>query len=438
MMNSSVTLCDFIDVRPHSDTKSRHIIIHPAPCGRFDTITNPVRFSICFAQVQDIKRQHVPLPGGDARRQDLRAGHRHGGRVLDAVRGAQAVRVAAAVGRRAVPGAAGRAALAVRARGHHARAVRAPQPARAPRAVPRVLPAEAVQQLLRQRAQRDRRLVRGRAGQTGAGRRGRRAAARVRPLVRPARRHLQVRRQGRGRVRARFRCRRRSRHGAVSSGDRGGARLGRRTPAHRHGHGAQLVLQQRQRHHAGVVRHHRGLTTTARRRRCPGRPVHVVGRGTPATAVRTGKRKRNKLTLLVTGDVPSSPAVLGETLYTAPPPHTHIHPSYHPITSRARGATYVRDTPPRPYIHRHLSRVDPPPVPSFACTPYGSLALSSPLLLDPFPRPWSARLLGHECCVYACCYAPPLKRCCSCVVNGSQNLFSYYRVLILNKNEICF
>jgi len=185
--------------------------------------------------------------------------------VLDAVRGAQAVRVAAAVGRCPVVGAADRAALAVRARRRHAHTVRAPQPARAPRTVPRVLPAQAVQQFLRERAQRDRRVVRGRARQTvvvGVGgvvtARGRRPATRVRPVVRPARRH-HVRQHVRDRVPGRRRgTAGRPRH---RDGDTAGQRRGAPpAAAHRHGGDAQLVLQQRQRHDADVVGDYGGLT----------------------------------------------------------------------------------------------------------------------------------------------------------------------------------
>lgn len=169
------------------------IVLH-RPFKRSDLRSSPN--DIRGLQVQDIEREYVPLPGGDARGQDIGAGHRHGGRVLDTVRGTQAVRVASTVRRwrrHAIVGAAGRVALVVRARRRHARAVRAPQPPRAPRTVPDLLPAQTVQQLLRQRAERDRRLVRGRrARQTvtvAVGRRWPATARAVRPVVRPARRH---------------------------------------------------------------------------------------------------------------------------------------------------------------------------------------------------------------------------------------------------------
>lgn len=210
----------------------------------------------CCTQIQDIEREHVPLPGRDAGGQDIRAGHRHGGRVLDAVRGAQAIRVAAAVGDRGRPvhGAADRAAVVVRARRHHAGAVRAPQPARAPRTVPHILPAETVQQFLRQRAQRDRRVVRGRRAHQVDGRVRRRPlagvpATRIRPLVRPSRR---ASRRQYAVVRA----------VAVPRGDRGAGQRGRagHGPAHGHRDDAQLVLQQRQHRHADVVGDHGRLT----------------------------------------------------------------------------------------------------------------------------------------------------------------------------------
>lgn len=42
---------------------------------------------VCL-QVQDIEREYVPLPGGDAGGEDIRAGHRYSSRVLDTIRGA--------------------------------------------------------------------------------------------------------------------------------------------------------------------------------------------------------------------------------------------------------------------------------------------------------------------------------------------------------------
>jgi len=186
-----------------------------------------------YIQIQDIEREHVPLPGGDAGGQDIRPSHRHGSRMLDAVRGAQAVRVAAAVWRRnPVAGPAGCTAVAVRARRHHTHTVRASKPAGAPRTLPHILPAEAVQQLLRQRPERDRRVVRGRgARQVGGHRRrcqSRRPETRFRPVVRQ--------RVGRHRVRQ-------VDHAAVCRPIiRSCAH--RRSLAHRHRDDAQLVLQQ--------------------------------------------------------------------------------------------------------------------------------------------------------------------------------------------------
>lgn len=153
--------------------------------------------------------------------------------MLDAVRGAQAVRVAASIWRRnSVAGPAGCTPVAVRSRRHHTHTVRSSKSACAPRTLPHILPAEAVQQLLRQRPERDRRVVRGHgARQIGGHRRRcqcRRPSTRFRPVVRRWAGRHPVRQIGHTAV-----CRAVIRSCAHC-----------RALAHRHRDDAQLVLQQ--------------------------------------------------------------------------------------------------------------------------------------------------------------------------------------------------